>query len=345
MEHRPLGRTGISVSTFCLGTMMFGAWGDTDQADCTKMVDLALDAGVNFIDTADVYDFGVSEELLGTALKGRRDSVVLATKFHNPVDDDPNHRGNSRRWIFEAVENSLRRLGTDRIDVYLAHRPDPDTDIDETLGALSDLVHQGKVLAIGSSTFPAELMVESQWTAERRGRERFSVEQPPYSIFVRGVERAVLPTAQRYDLGVMVWAPLNGGWLTGKYLDGNAPVGSRAARQPDHFDFESEWRARKLEALEKLSALAGEIGVPLTHLAHAFVLAHPAVTSAILGPRTADQLSDVLAGADVRLSADILDRIDAIVPPGVDLNPADRQYDPPALVDPDLRRRRDLPAS
>jgi aryl-alcohol dehydrogenase-like predicted oxidoreductase len=339
MEYRPLGRTGISVSTFCLGTMMFGAWGDTDQNACTTMVDLALDAGVNFIDTADVYDFGVSESMLGTALKGRRDEVVLATKFHNPVDDDVNHRGNSRRWIMEAVEHSLRRLGTDRIDVYFAHRPDPDTDIDETLGALSDLIHQGKVLAIGSSTFPAELMVEAQWTADRRGREKFSVEQPPYSIFVRGVERAVLPTAQRYDLGVMVWAPLNGGWLTGKYLDG-APEGSRAARQPDHFDFESEWQARKLEALGQLAKLAAEIEVPLAHLAHAFVLAHPAVTSAILGPRTPDQLRDVLAGADVRLSAETLDAIDAIVPPGVDINPADRQYDPPAIVDANLRRRR-----
>jgi aryl-alcohol dehydrogenase-like predicted oxidoreductase len=303
MEIRPLGRTGIPVSTFCLGTMMFGAWGDTDQSDCTKMVDLALDAGVNFIDTADVYDFGVSEEMLGTALKGRRDSVVLATKFNNAVDDDVNHRGNSRRWIVQAVENSLRRLGTDRIDVYFAHRPDPHTDIDETLGALSDLVHQ-------------------------------------YSIFVRGIERAVLPTAQRHNLGVMVWAPLNGGWLTGKYLHGDAPEGSRAARQPDHFDFESEWRTRKLDALEQLSVLAAEIEVPLAHLAHAFVLAHPAVTSAILGPRTADQLSDVLAGAEVRLSAEALDRIDAIVPPGVDINPADRQYDPPPIVDPALRRRR-----
>ncbi len=339
MEHRPLGRTGISVSTFCLGTMMFGAWGDTDQAQCTEMVDLALDAGVNFIDTADVYDFGVSEELLGHALKGRRDTVVLATKFHNPVDEDINHRGNSRRWIVEAVEHSLRRLGTDHIDVYFAHRPDPHTDIDETLGALSDLIHQGKVLAIGSSTFPAELMVEAQWTADHRGRERFSVEQPPYSIFVRGVERAVLPTAQRYGLGVMVWAPLNGGWLTGKYLDGNAPEGSRAARQPEHFDFESASQARKLDALGQLAELSAEIDVPLSHLAHAFVLAHPAVTSAILGPRTPAQLRDVLEGADVRLSAETLDRIDAIVPPGLDINPADRQYDPPALIDPALRRR------
>ncbi len=320
--------------------MMFGAWGDTDEATCTKMVDLALDAGINFFDTADVYDYGVSEELLGRALRGRRDDVVLATKFHNAMGDDPNRRGNSRRWIGRAVDDSLRRLGTDRIDLYQVHRPDPSTDIDETLGALTDLVHAGKVLAIGTSTFPAELIAEAQWVAERRGRERFTVEQPPYSIFVRGVERDVLPACERYGMGVMVWAPLNGGWLTGKYLGAPPPDGSRAARQPDHFDYASaSVRATKLTALDALAAVAAGTGVSLTHLAHAFVLAHPAVTSAVIGPRTPDQLADVLAGADLRLDADVLDRIDQIVAPGRDLNPADRQYDPPALVDPTLRRR------
>lgn len=339
MEYRPLGRTGINVSSFCLGTMMFGAWGDTDQAECTKMVDVALDAGVNFIDTADVYDFGVSETILGRALKGRRDNVVLSTKFHNAMSEEVNHRGNSRRWIRQAVEDSLTRLDTDRIDVYFVHRPDPSTDIDETLGALSDLVREGKVLAIGTSTFPAELIVEAQWTADRRGREKFSVEQPPYSIFVRGPERAVLPTCERYQQGVMVWAPLNGGWLTGKYLDGNAPVGSRAERQGDHFDFESDVRDRKLEALRRLDQVANDAGISLTHLAHAFVLAHRAVSAAILGPRTVEQLTDALAGAGVTLDTDVLDQIDAIVAPGVDLNPADRQYDPPAIVDATRRRR------
>jgi len=340
VEHRTLGRTGIRVSTFCLGTMMFGAWGDTDEATCTKMVDLALDAGVNFIDTADVYDFGVSEELVGRALRGRRDDVVLATKFQNAMGPGPNERGNSRRWIQREVEASLRRLGTDRIDLYQVHRPDPTTDIDDTLGALSDLVHAGKVIAIGTSAFPAELIVEAQWVAERRGRERFAVEQPPYSILLRGIERAVLPTCQRYGLGVMVWAPLNGGWLTGKYLEGAPPAQSRAARQPDHFDYGSvAARDAKQAVLRPLAAVADEAGVSLTHLAHAFVLAHPAVTSAILGPRTPDQLADVLAGADVRLDADVLDRIDAIVAPGTDLNPADRQYEPPAMLDARLRRR------
>ena len=339
MEHRVLGATGVKVSALSLGTMMFGAWGGTDQATCTAMVDVALDAGVNLFDTADVYDGGRSEEMLGIALEGRRDDVVISSKFFNPMGDDPNQRGSSRRWIRRAVEASLRRLRTDRIDVYFAHRPDHDTEIDETLGVLSDLVREGKVLAIGSSTFPAELITEAQWTADRRSRERFTVEQPPYSVFVRGPERAVLPTCLRHGLGVMVWAPLNGGWLTGKYRGGSAPVGSRADREPDHFDFESEVRERKAAAVERLAAVADDAGVSLTHLAHAFVLAHPAVTSAILGPRSPDQLQDALAGADVRLDAETLDRIDEIVAPGVDLNPADRQYDPPELGDASLRRR------
>lgn len=324
MELRTLGRSGIQVSTFCLGTMMFGKWGNPDADECTKMVDAALDAGINFLDTADVYDFGVSEEILGRALRGRRDDVVLATKFHNAMGDDPNQRGNSRRWIMRAVEDSLRRLGTDRIDLYQVHRPDPATDIDETLGALSDLVHQGKVRAIGTSTFPAHELVEAQWVAEKRGRERFVTEQPPYSILVRGIERDVLPVCERYGLGVMVWAPLNGGWLTGKYLGGAAPAGSRAAREPDHFDFEGPVHERKLAIVEQLAKLADGAGISLVELAHGFVLAHPAVTAAIIGPRTLGQLTDVLRGAGVRLAADVLDEIDRIVPPGTDVNPADR---------------------
>jgi aryl-alcohol dehydrogenase-like predicted oxidoreductase len=324
MEYRTLGRSGIRVSTFCLGTMMFGKWGNPDADECTKMVDAALDAGINFVDTADVYDFGVSEEILGRALRGRRDDVVLATKFHNAMGDDPNQRGNSRRWIMRAVEDSLRRLGTDWIDLYQVHRPDPATDIDETLGALSDLVHQGKVRAIGTSTFPAHEIVEAQWIAEKRGRERFVTEQPPYSILVRGIERDVLPVCERYALGVMVWAPLNGGWLTGKYLGGAAPSGSRAAREPDHFDFEGPVHERKLAIVEQLAKLADGAGISLVDLAHGFVLAHSAVTAAIIGPRTFDQLTEVLRGAGVRLSHDVVAEIDRIVPPGTDVNPADR---------------------
>lgn len=341
MEHRPLGRTGISVSTYCLGTMMFGAWGQPDESECAAMVRAALDAGVNFVDTADVYDDGVSEEILGRALRGVRDDVVVATKFHNPMGADPNQRGNSRRWIMRAVDDSLRRLGTDWIDLYQVHRPDPATDVDETLGALSDLVHQGKVRAIGTSTFPAEQLVEAQWVAERRGRERFATEQPPYSVLARGIEASVLPVCERYGIGVLVWAPLNGGWLSGKYGRGAAPpAGSRAAREPDHFDFNGPVHERKLAALEALTKLADASGMRLIDLAHAFVLAHRAVTAAIVGPRTVEQLRDVLSGTGAaRLAGDVLDAIDAIVPPGVDVNPNDAGWRAPELADASLRRR------
>jgi aryl-alcohol dehydrogenase-like predicted oxidoreductase len=339
MQYRPLGRTGMQVSTFCLGTMVLGAWGNPDHDECEAIVRTALDAGVNFVDTADVYAFGESEEILGRALRGQRDDVVLATKFHGRMTDDPNTRGGSRRWIHRAVEASLRRLGTDWIDLYQAHRPDPDTDFDETIGALSDLVHEGKIRAFGTSTFPAELIVETQWVAERRGHVLPSTEQPPYSILARGIEAAVLPTALRYHLGVLVWAPLNGGWLTGKYRDGSAPATSRADREPEHFDFGGVAHERKMVVVEELAKLAGDAGLELVDLAHAFVLAHPAVTSAIIGPRTLDQLRGVLAGADATLSADVLDRIDELVPPGVDVNPADAGYVPPALLDAAARRR------
>ncbi len=340
MEYRTLGRTGLQVSTLCLGTMMFGKWGNPDPAECRRILDVALDAGINFVDTADVYDFGVSEEILGQALKGRRDDVVLATKFHNPMGDDPNRRGNSRRWIFQAVEESLRRLQTDWIDLYQVHRPDPSTDVDETLGALSDLVHAGKVRAIGTSTFPAELLVDAAWVADRRGRERFATEQPPYSIFARGIERDVLPTAERLGIGVLVWAPLNGGWLSGKYRRGaEASADSRALRQADHFDWQTPEAERKLDAVEALVKLAEEVGCSLTHLAVAFTLAHRAVTSAIVGPRTPEQMVSMLGAESVRLAADVLDRIDELVPPGANLNEENAGYVPPALLDPALRRR------
>jgi aryl-alcohol dehydrogenase-like predicted oxidoreductase len=339
VDHRVLGRTGMRVSTFCLGTMMFGAWGNPDHDACVEMVDLALDAGINFIDTADVYAFGESEEILGRALKGRRDDVVLATKVYNAMSDDPNHRGASRRWIVRACEDSLRRLGTDWIDLYQVHRLDDATDLDETLGALSDLVHQGKVRAIGSSTFPASAIVEAQWVAERRSRERFATEQPPYSVMTRAVEAELLPVCERYGLGVLVWAPLAGGWLTGKYRRGAAPEGSRAAREPDHFDYGGPVHKRKMALVEELAAVADEAGMPLVDLAHAFVLEHPAVTAAILGPRTPDQLRQVLAGAGRRLDAGALDRIDAIVAPGTNVNPADAGWSPAALSEASLRRR------
>jgi aryl-alcohol dehydrogenase-like predicted oxidoreductase len=340
VEYRTLGRTGMQVSTFCLGTMVLGAWGNRDEDECQAIVHAALDAGVNFIDTADVYAFGESEEIVGRALRGRRDSVILATKFFNAMGEDPNHRGASRRWIVRAVEDSLRRLDTDWIDLYQIHRPDSSTDLDETLGALSDLVHAGKIRAFGTSTFPAELLVEAQWVADRRGHVLPSTEQPPYSIFARGIERAVLPTCLRYDLGVLVWAPLNGGWLTGKYRDGQKPPASRAEREPDHFDFGGTVHDRKMALVEELARVADDAGVRLVDLAHAFVLAHPAVTSAIIGPRTLAQLQDALAGVGTQVPDEVWDRVDALVAPGLTLNAYDDGYEAPELRDPSLRRRR-----
>jgi aryl-alcohol dehydrogenase-like predicted oxidoreductase len=340
MEYRTLGPTGMRVSTYCLGTMVLGAWGNADHDECVSIVHAALDGGVNFVDTADVYAFGESEEIVGRALQGRRDDVILATKFHNAMGDDPNARGNSRRWIMRAVEASLRRLQTDWIDLYQVHRADPETDIEETLGALSDLVHAGKIRAFGTSTFPAERIVEAQWTAERRRHVRPTTEQPPYSILARGVEAAVLPTCQRYGLGVLVWAPLNGGWLTGKYRTGRAPAASRADREPDHFDFGGQTHERKMAVVDALARLAQDAGTTLVELAHAFVLSHPAVTSAIIGPRTLEQLKEVLAGADrSSLSGDVLDRIDELVSPGTNVNLADAGWVAPELEDASARRR------
>ena len=332
MERTTLGTTGIQVSRYCLGAMMLGAWGNTDHDDCIRIIHTALDGGINFVDTADVYSFGESEEIVGKALKGRRDSVVLATKFVAPMGEDTNQRGASRRWIMQEVENSLRRLDTDYIDLYQAHRPDPTVDLDDTMSALSDLVHQGKVRVLGSSTYPAELIAEAQWTAERRGRERFRCEQPPYSIFARAIETAVLPTCERYGMGVIPWSPLAGGWLTGRYRRGtDLPSGGRAARVPDRFDYALPENQRKLDLVEDLLKLAADAGLSLTHLAMAWVLEHPAVTSAIIGPRTMDQLTDLLAGADAQLDTDILDRIDELVPPGTTVNPADAGWSPPGL--------------
>src|SRR3977135_3790579 len=191
MELRTLGRTGVKVSPLCLGAMMFGAWGNPDHDESIRIIHRALDAGINFVDTADVYSHGESEEIVGKALKGRRDDIVLASKMHYPMGDDPNHRGNSRRWIIAAVENSLRRLQTDHLDLYQVHRPDPTVEVEETLSALSDLIHSGKVRAIGTSTFPASEIVDAQARAERRGLEPSRTEQPPYSIVNRSIEREV----------------------------------------------------------------------------------------------------------------------------------------------------------
>jgi aryl-alcohol dehydrogenase-like predicted oxidoreductase len=340
IEHRDLGRTGVKVSPLCLGAMMFGAWGNTDHEDSIRIIHRALDAGINFIDTADVYSRGESERIVGKALAGgKRDNVILATKVHGTMGEDPNEFGNSRRWIVREVENSLKRLGTDWIDLYQIHRPEADTDIDETLGALSDLVHAGKVRYIGSSTFPASQIVEAQWVAQRRGRERFVCEQPPYSMLVRAIEADVLPTCQRYGMGVIPWSPLAGGWLSGSYRLGQELPGSRRAeRIPTRYDMSIPANQRKLEAADALATLAEEAGITLIEMALAFVIRHPAVTAAIIGPRTMEHLESQLTAADVGLSDEVLDRIDEIVPPGVNLNPADGGWPNPGLA-PEARRR------
>ncbi len=343
IEHRKLGRTGVSVSPLCLGAMMFGAWGNTDHEDSIAIIHRAMDAGINFIDTADVYSRGESEEIVGKALAGgRRDSVVLATKAHGRMhDEDPNRFGNSRRWIVTEVENSLRRLKTDWIDLYQIHRPEPDTDIDETLGALTDLVRAGKVRAIGSSTFPAYQIVQAQWVAERRGRERFVCEQPPYSMLIRRAEADVLPVCASYGMGVIPWSPLAGGWLSGRYRKGgDSPADSRRAQMlPSRYDMSIPGNQAKLDAADALGALADEAGMPLIEMALAFVVNHRAVSAAIIGPRTMEQLESQLPALERTLSADVLDRIDEIVPPGVNVNQNDTGWDPPWLTDSSLRRR------
>jgi len=327
MQYRPLGRTGVRVSPLCLGAMMFGPWGNEDEGDSIRIIHRALDAGINFVDTADVYSGGISEEIVGKALKDRREDVVLATKFFMPMSqDDPNQRGGSRRWIIREVENSLRRLGTDHIDLYQVHRPSPDTDISETLGALTDLVRQGKIRYIGSSSYSGSQIVEAQWASRERHLERFVTEQPPYSILVRGIEEDVLPTVRRHGMGTLTYSPLAGGWLSGRYRKDTSSGPASAARPQARFDMTSPANQRKLDAVEELALLAEKSGLTLIELAVAFVINHPGVTSAIIGPRTMEQLDAFLPTADVTLSEDVLDRIDEIVAPGVTINPADNSY-------------------
>jgi aryl-alcohol dehydrogenase-like predicted oxidoreductase len=332
--------------------MMFGAWGEPDHDTCIRTIHTALDAGINFIDTADVYSQGESETIVGKALAdGKRDDVVVATKVNIQMDvpvesvagtkGDPNKRGNSRRWIIREVENSLRRLNTDWIDLYQIHRPDPHTDIEETLSALTDLQRQGKIRAFGSSTFPAHQMVEAQWVSERRGLGRFVTEQPPYSLLVRGIEADVLPVAEQYSLGVLPWSPLAGGWLAGGYRKGkDTPESTRRTRLPARYDMSTPDSQRKLDAADALGQLADDAGLTLIHLALAFVMQHPAVTAPIIGPRTMEHLQSQVGATEVKLSTDILDTIDEIVPPGMTVAQSDQGYQPPSLTDPFLRRRR-----
>ena len=342
MEYRPLGRTGVSVSKLCLGAMMFGDWGNKDHDESIRIIHRALEAGINFIDTADAYSAGESEEIVGKVLAGgRRDDVVLATKVWFPMGEDANRRGASRRWIIGEVEESLRRLGTDWIDLYQIHRYESDTDIEETLGALTDLVQHGKVRYIGSSTFPASAIVEAQWAARDRHLQRFVCEQPPYSILVRSIEAEVLPTCARYGMGVIAWSPLAGGWLSGRYrkdADQTTPFSAARQRLAERYDLSLPANQRKLEAAEALAQLAEEAGRSLIELAIAFVSNHPAVTAAIIGPRTMEQLDSQLPAADVVLDEALLDRIDELVPPGININPADGGWANPALQ-PAARRR------
>jgi aryl-alcohol dehydrogenase-like predicted oxidoreductase len=341
MQLRWLGQSGVQVSALCLGAMSFGSMGNADQDDCAKIIDRALGAGINFIDTADVYSRGESETIVGKALAGKRDEVILATKFWNQMSRRPNMRGASRRWIVKACEDSLRRLNTDYIDLYQIHRPDEHTDLDETLGALSDLVRSGKVRMVGSSTFPAETIVEAQWTAERRGHVRLRCEQPPYSLFARGIERDVLPTCQRYGMGAIVWSPLNGGWLTGKYQRGEqAGADTRFGRLGQGpWSVDSPAAERKLDLVPRLQEIAGNAGLDLINLSLAFTLAHPAVTSTIIGPRTLEQLESQLEAGDLTLDDDTLDALDRVTEPGETLSRSDISYEPHALRDPRARRR------
>ncbi|MDT0301323.1 aldo/keto reductase [Streptomonospora wellingtoniae] len=345
MQYRTLGSTGVHVSSLCLGAMMLGAWGNPDHDDAIGIVRTALDAGVNIIDTADVYSGGESETIVGKAIAGRRDDVVLATKVSSPMGPGLNQRGASRRWIVRACEESLRRLGTDHIDLYQVHRPDPATDLDETLGALSDLVRAGKIRYAGSSTFAPSTIVQAQWTAERRGRERFVCEQPPYSLLSRGVEADALPTCQTYGMGVLAWSPLAGGWLSGRWhRDAAEPSSHRTKTMPfrttlSHYDLDVPGNQAKLDAATELAGIAEEAGLTLIQMALAFATAHPAVSAAIVGPRTAEHLRSQLSAADTVLEPDLLDRIDRVVAPGTDLNPDDTGYSAAALADPKHRRR------
>src|SRR3954452_2864165 len=338
MQFRPLGRTGVQVSPLCLGAMMFGPWGNDDRADSIRIIHRALDSGINFVDTADVYSAGVSEEIVGEALRGRRDDVVLATKFFMPMSEDPNSRGGSRRWIVREVEDSLRRLGTDYIDLYQVHRPSPDIDVEETLGALTDLVRQGKVRYMGSSSYSGSQIVETQWVSRERHLERFVTEQPPYSILVRGIEEDVLPTIQRCGMGTLTYSPLAGGWLSGRWRKDAAGTPTSAARPSARFDMSSPANQRKLDIVEDLAQLAEQTGITLIEMALAFVLNHPGVTSAIVGPRTMEQLESYLPAAERKVSTEILNRIDEIVAPGVTVNPDDNSYGTHELM-PAVRRR------
>ncbi|MBB4913057.1 aldo/keto reductase [Streptosporangium saharense] len=339
MQYRDLGRTGVRVSSLALGAMNFGRIGRTTQEEVTAVIDAALEGGINVIDTADVYGAGESEEMVGKAVAGRRDDIVLATKAGMPMGEERNHRGGSRRWLVTALDDSLRRLGVDHVDLYQIHRWDPSTGDEETLSALTDLQRAGKIRYFGSSTFPAYRIVQAQWASRENHLGRYVTEQPSYSILQRGVESHVLPVTEQYGLGVLVWSPLASGWLSGAIREGREVATNRSTFMPQRFDTAVPANRARLDAVERLAKVADEAGLTMIQLALGFVTAHPAVTSAIIGPRTLDHLRSQLAAADTVLPADVLDAIDTIVAPGVDLAPHEKHDTPPALLDPSLRRR------
>ncbi|MGV9778760.1 aldo/keto reductase [Streptosporangium sp. NPDC003464] len=339
MQYRNLGRTGVQVSTLALGAMNFGKIGRTTQDEVTAIVDAALEAGINLIDTADVYSGGESEEMVGRAIASRREDIVLATKAGLPMGDERNHQGGSRRWLVTALDDSLRRLGVDHVDLYQIHRWDPRTGDEETLSALTDLQRAGKIRYFGSSTFPAYRIVQAQWAARELHLSRYVTEQPSYSILQRGIEAHVLPVTEEYGLGVLAWSPLASGWLSGAIREGREITSNRSAFMPQRFDTTVPANRARLEAVERLAEVADEAGLTMIQLALGFVTAHPGVTGALIGPRTLDHLHSQLAAADTVLSADVLDAIDAIVAPGTDLAAHEKNDTPPALLDPSLRRR------
>ncbi|MBB5851880.1 aryl-alcohol dehydrogenase-like predicted oxidoreductase [Amycolatopsis umgeniensis] len=339
MQYRTLGRTGVQVSTLALGAMNFGAIGRTDQDEATAIVDAALEGGINFVDTADMYSAGESERMVGKAIAGRREDIVLATKATMPMGDERNHQGASRRWLVTELDNSLRRLGVDHVDLYQIHRWDPKTSDEETLSALTDLQRAGKIRYFGSSTFPAYRVVQAQWAAREHHLSRYVTEQPSYSILQRGIETHVLPVTEEYGLGVLAWSPLASGWLSGAVREGREIATNRSAVLPRRFDLTLPVNRARLEAVERLVKVAEQAGLSLIQLALGFVVAHPGVTSAIIGPRTLAHLESQLAAADTVLPADVLDAIDEIVAPGTDLAPEEKMDTPPSLLDPALRRR------
>jgi aryl-alcohol dehydrogenase-like predicted oxidoreductase len=339
MQYRTLGRTGVQVSTLALGAMNFGELGRTTQHEVTAIVDAALDAGINLIDTADIYSDGESEEMVGKALAGRREDIVLATKAGLPMGEKRNHRGSSRRWLVTELDNSLRRLGVDHVDLYQIHRWDPSTGDEETLSALTDLQRAGKIRYFGSSTFPAYRIVQAEWAAREHHLSRYVTEQPSYSILQRGVETHVLPVTEQYGLGVLVWGPLASGWLSGAVREGREITTNRSTSWPQLYDTSIPSNRARFDAVEQLAKVADEAGLTMIQLALGFVTTHPAVTSALIGPRTRDHLHSQLAAADTVLSADVLDAIDAIVTPGTDLAPHEKTDTPPSLLNPSLRRR------